>query len=314
MVNKKSEPKSAQPHGLLYDYYRPCTKCTQNAAVSAFVNCCTGLHNPQNLNKVQSAPMAFRRRRTFKKRGRRAFKTFRRRSGNIATVTETVEVDRDITTVNNVNYNAFALLTGVTGDTTPTFPRAAAVAPQYKWFRAARAEWTYETPWNTYQAAPTATQVPQIFLKMVRDDNQLPGSDLVTVESLGVKPRPFARGNIRFSYKPNTLVGVTNYAQGGTGNYTGRPQFNAWLPTSNSNNATQPQTILYYGHLDYIDAPEFPTTGPSAIKITCRVTWQFKGPWNEQNPQLGQVTSSAAATFTVVRPKQPTKAQAAIAT
>lgn len=225
-------------------------------------------------------------------------------SGNqMARIRETVEFE-DLTAdaVTNFVFNL------------SQFQRASALAPSFKWYKAAKVEWNMDPLYNTFQDGPTAASVPYLYTVMNRTQDTA-GLNVQDFQAMGAKPKKFV-GQHKLTYKPNWCsqgIGLTLITSGSAGSVsspvlaTGLKQESAWLmsPDGNSGpnttqststafyspNPTPPGTlspapfrtitnqVVYNGHAIFVDQllPVVGTNVPIA-RVTCTVTWLFKDP------------------------------------
>jgi len=136
-----------------------------------------------------------------------------------ASMKETVSVPHAINS--NQLYNNFFSLN--------QFPRASAVAPNFKWYRAVKVEWEYLPIFNTFQEEATVGSltgygVPYLYMLMNRtQDSYSPSVNAVDqqawIESSGARPRTLSSKKV-FTYKPNWCSSglLTNVVTQGTPN------------------------------------------------------------------------------------------------
>lgn len=185
------------------------------------------------------------------------------------------------------------------------FPRALALQPLYRYYRAVKVSWTYETLWNNYTAnqnTGTAINqtVPQLYWQMDRTD-QKPFLSVGDFQDAGAKPWPLTRKKV-ISYVPNviqeqiqdsigaaaTLVGITDVSPV-------PKRKNAWLPATSISSASGALTPAlddwtYHGHQVIIDQlAGSAATNPALSRVICTVHWQFKDPFISASPQVARV-------------------------
>jgi len=186
------------------------------------------------------------------------------------------------------------------------FERASTLAPNFKWYKAAKVEWTLEPLFNTFTDDGTPQSMPYLYVTMNRTQDSVP-LNLQDLQAMGCKPQKLTSKNT-IAYRPNWCSpGLISYfkdqdsyvreiRQGGL-----KAQY-AWLQCPNTNGAitpfipsqstpiepqynfdpTQnmatviPAQVVYNGHNIYIDqalASQLPVA-----RLTCTVHWEFKGP------------------------------------
>jgi len=226
--------------------------------------------------------------------------------GQMARIKETVSfVDLDPNLGYNFNFNL------------SQFRRASALAPNFKFYKATRVEWTIEPLYNTFQDGTTGAEVtvPYMYLTMNRTQDQT-GIVLADIQAMGAKPQKLV-GKKTISYVPNWCSpGLNTYANsqfmtpsGGVANALVRitnlglkAQYSllASPDTVDANNAQNvpsyivpsipPGTnqdglnainanqVVYNGHTVWIDQ-EVPTgTLQPVARVVCTVHWVFVGP------------------------------------
>jgi len=95
------------------------------------------------------------------------------------------------------------------------FPRARAIAPYFRFYKAMECIWTYTPYNNTYQqdgSLTTGLSIPYIYTVMNRTQDLKPllavstgGSAIAMFQTLGARPKTFTRQHI-VRYKPNYLL------------------------------------------------------------------------------------------------------------
>jgi len=259
-------------------------------------------------NMPRRARNPLRRRRVVRKAARRQRRTRIPRGisgGNqLARIVETI----DFTELNpNVTYaNVFSI---------NQFPRAAALAPYFKWYKATLVTYQYHPLYNTYQEQSTpGPTVPYFYSVMNRTQTQR-GLTLNDFQAHGAKPTKFTK-KISKSYKPNwcsaglltgaPINGSPVSAQYGMYNNGLQAEYD-WLmspeipptgffdtqgqnsvPLAADNQALNGMTVanmqpintnqtVYNGHATYIEQDGAPSASVIA-KITVTVHWAFKDP------------------------------------
>lgn len=114
--------------------------------------------------------------------------------GQTCRVIETLELD-DLNT-NQSTLHFFAL---------SQFPRAANIATNFKYYRAARVIWSHDPLYNTFQDGVNAASKPYMYTAMNRTQLAQSGlnmSSLAQFQCAGARPVTFV-GQKKISYKPN---------------------------------------------------------------------------------------------------------------
>lgn len=221
-------------------------------------------------------------RRIVRRRFSRGLKRGRRSAKNYARVVETDEFATQ----------SYALgAQRVVGLSTVAFPRAAAVAIQYKWYRLAKIDWEYRPKYNVFQEATASTATPSIPYLWTLRAKEMPVASfdplvgtgvLNNYQECGAVMRKFNR-KITLRYKPNTLERTTIQSQAVPDNTHNvfSPVYNKWFPTQDPNNASTDvdniPSVIYYGHYDYVDQDTVSAVQP-AFDVFLRCTWEFKEP------------------------------------
>jgi len=192
------------------------------------------------------------------------------------------------------------------------FQRASALAPNFKWYKAAKVEWRIDALFNTYQEGVSGT-VPYLYQVMNRTQSAQP-LNIQDIQAQGAKPRKFV-GQHKIMYRPNwcvigalqtqpvagagSLVAATPiYANGLKATYDwitspeGNPGQNKTAsnplafypinPTPGFAGVSQsvvnaPNQTVYNGHTVFIDQL-VPLPAIPVGRVTCTVTWVFKDP------------------------------------
>jgi len=158
------------------------------------------------------------------------------------------------------------------------FPRASAVAPFFKFYRAARVVWTYEPLYNTFQDVAGALSKPYIYIVMNRSQEAKDlAAGFASLQATGARPRALTK-NIVVSYRPNWCSpGVsmiyTNTAPGGpAGQLTASEPMGlkveyAWLQTPNSLTAINEAQRVGLITTGPVATPLPPNTGSTTAEI-----------------------------------------------
>jgi len=213
----------------------------------------------------------------------------------MASVTESIQfVD---TLPNIVSYRRFDL---------SSFYRASTIAPNYKFYKAAKCTWTYTPLYNTFQEGATLGTVskPQMYFQMNRTQESMNGLAHSDFLGMGSKPSAFTSNKV-ISYVPNwcspglvairrdetgVIVAVRNVGlRANTGwlespeidPYNAAPQTqpltsgNQILSDGTVNAAVLAANVQYNGHVDYC----YQERAVAAVyTLVLTVTWLFKQP------------------------------------
>lgn len=218
------------------------------------------------------------------------------------TVIETINFNRSSFESNNLQLQWFKL---------SQFPRAAAIAPYFKFYKAEVCIWTYE-PYNNLYAQDaslgTALTIPYIYNVMNRTQDLKPliavstGSDpLSMVQTLGGRPKTFTK-KVILKYKPNYLMAgqtLRDPASGLIANTVVRPAYaHVACPDLARGGAPSTETVLpinvvdttalnatqvfadqvsWGGHLNYVEQKRADDTEDS-YSVVLTVKWHFKQP------------------------------------
>lgn len=252
--------------------------------------------------------MAYRRRLArAKPKARRVRKARMGRSMGLGTQTariqETVEfTDIQADQIYNFTFNL------------SQFQRASALAPSFKFYKAARVEWRIDALYNTYQEGSAGLAMPYLYSTMNRTQSAQP-LNIQDLQAMGAKPKKFV-GAHKMVYRPNWctpgmlltspvagsgslvvaapittngLKAVYDWISSPEGNpginkSAGNPiEFYGLNPVPGFTTGSQPlqnvpNQCVYNGHVLFVDQL-IPTTTPQTIgRVTCTVTWLFKEP------------------------------------
>lgn len=138
---------------------------------------------------------AHRRARKNHRRGRRSPAVATAGRGQMARIVETLELN-DLTP--NVTYDSTFTLA--------QFPRAATVAMNFQFYKAAKVTWNYEPLYNTFQenqiGGVSSVSKPYIYMLMNRIQNSNMGTTLPNIQACGAKPQAMTAKKT-LTYKPN---------------------------------------------------------------------------------------------------------------
>lgn len=217
-------------------------------------------------------------------------------SNQFATIKETVE----FTDLNpNLGYNFNFNLS--------QFIRASALAPNFKWYKAAKVEWSMEALYNTFQDGTTGSEVtiPYYYQTMNRTQDTT-GINLQDIQAMGAKPKKLTGKSVT-SYTPNWCSpGLTTYANSVGGgsiarltqlglkaqySYLASPDADEGknnpsyqvpaLPSGTGQdgmNAVNANMPVYNGHTVFVDQLVPTGTLQAVARVVCTVTWLFKDP------------------------------------
>ena len=184
------------------------------------------------------------------------------------------------------------------------FPRSQQIGMNYQEYKISNLEFLFEPLYNTFQEASTGTgavTIPQMLWYLDRVGQSTSWSK-AQLEAMGVKPRKFT-SNMKFHYKPNTLVLTQNNVglpQPALNGQIQTPSNTVWLPAQSSQVqmnkwfSTQydcggaPGAILFqptawWGCHFYIDQDI--NDAPQVVgRLTVRATIEFRGPNITINP------------------------------
>jgi len=191
------------------------------------------------------------------------------------------------------------------------FARASTIAANFKWYKAAMVEFSYEPLYNFYREDPTVPQptMPYFYSSMNRTQSAR-SQNLFDFQAEGARTTKFNKKIVK-KYRPNwcsqgLMTGAP--ATGGilqSGLYANGLQAEfGWLmapeaiTTQNAGQITSPllpdnpalngmsqavtipintNQVVYNGHSVYIEQNQS-VTGAVICKVTCSVTWLFKDP------------------------------------
>jgi len=183
------------------------------------------------------------------------------------------------------------------------FPRAMALAPNFRWYKAKYVEWIIEPLFNTFTDDGTPQSIPYLYMIMNRTQDY-DGSSLLDLQGMGAKPQKLTTRKV-ISYVPNWCSpGMLTYQLSAQSSVQQlyqnglKPQY-SYLASPRGNpgggaavlldpiqTATNPlvpdsldvitNQVVYNGHkifLDQVLGGDIPVA-----RITCNVTWEFKDP------------------------------------
>jgi len=232
-------------------------------------------------------------------------------SGQMASIVETIEFPNLLTQV--PQYGVFSL---------SEFTRASQLAPYFQYYKAAKVVWSYTPLYNTFNDISGATGIskPYMYVTMNRtQEGTTNGWGLPQIQATGARPQTLV-GKKEFSYVPNWcspgVIAVTIQAYPNGTQVQGMQKQFGWINTPRlapalgvntaggtsvvSLDPTTPNpsvgaenisaVAVYNGHLVYVD--QLHTDGPLApvARVTCQVTWLFKGA--RMNQAYGSSTQS----------------------
>lgn len=190
------------------------------------------------------------------------------------------------------------------------FLRASALAPNFKWYKPVKVEWTMTPLYNTFQDGVGGTEVSQPYIYSMMNRTQ--DSKITTIydlQAMGAKPRKFNSVS-KLAYKPNWCSpGLLYYVnsqgalvrqqhQGLKANYEylacpndaigviNQPQYlvpiNPVQPPIPNEGETAIATndVVFNGHSIYIQQLNDTGEGQYIAQVVCTVSWAFKDPNN----------------------------------
>jgi len=195
------------------------------------------------------------------------------------------------------------------------FPRALAIAQNYKFYRAVEVQYKYTPNWINFQEdlANLNPTLPQMFTVMNRtQDLFVPATQSTQVQymvSQGATPRAF-KGDIVLKYKPNwTTSGLVAFTQGASGvaqtQTIGAKASYGWLPSPTNTGGQyieptqanlemkyaqgalpsmvispgEPAFVTYNGHAElFTQSIQGQPAVPTIGIVEITVKWEFKGP------------------------------------
>lgn len=224
--------------------------------------------------------------------------------GQMARIKETVAyVDVVPNTGYNFNFNL------------SQYRRAMQLAPNFKWYKPTKVEWSIEPLYNTFQDGNAGTEitVPYLYVTMNRTQDTS-GLSLEDIQAMGAKPQKLVSKKV-IKYTPNWCVpGLTTYATqavmaspSGTANalirqtHTGMKATYDWVASpvqlpadaqdpnvpsyivpalpfgtgQDGMNAVNASQVIYNGHTIWIE--QLGSTQRCA-RVTATVHWSFKDP------------------------------------
>jgi len=210
------------------------------------------------------------------------------------------------------------------------FVRAATLAPNFKWYKASRVEWSLEPLFNTFTDDGTPQSVPYVYMTMNRTQDAV-SINLLDLQAMGCKPQKLTSKKT-LAYRPNWCSpGLTSYFKD-TNSYIReinqqglKPQY-AWLSCPNTNDAVSPfvradstpvepqfnfpltddmakvlpSQVVYNGHNIYID--QALASALPVARLTCTVHWEFKGPHYTASPDTKTVQPVKAGAVPITAP------------
>lgn len=211
------------------------------------------------------------------------------------------------------------------------FPRAFTLAPHFQWYKATHVKYTYTPLFNVFDDGAGQASKPYMYTMMNRSQQSFTtGTHLSDFQAAGARPLALTTTK-EISYKPNWCqiantairttpsVGQDFATVGYTPNYgwlatpisavivpsnTGTTDTGTYLLENPAPGGSPPgapyilpfnlrNNVIYNGHLTFMDQTYVGAAPSNAIaKVTCQVTWVFKGaknslPW--QPPGVTEV-------------------------
>lgn len=221
----------------------------------------------------------------------------------MAMITETMQYkDLEVNTAFNLSFNL------------AQFVRASAIAPNFKWYKAAKVEWTLTPLYNTFNEGTSVESAPYIYTVMNRTQDNI-NMSRNEIQSCGGKPSKFINKKT-YKFVPNWCsAGLTQYTNDPTsplGNLVGvgsqglKPEYGyiacptsvsspylqsvysipldgrdpPVIPANSAMNKVLANGVRYNG-LDGIIDQEFTAGVNTVCRLIATVTWIFKDPMYE---------------------------------
>jgi len=187
------------------------------------------------------------------------------------------------------------------------FQRGQEIAHAYKYYRAAKCEFTFIPYFNIAQTgAAAATRLPQLYMSIDRLSNRWIAPTETELLERGISPKLFTKKRT-LRFKPNLLQELnleTNQPSEGGGTGIGvdtvgflnaTAVFDKWLPTQQSwgysdalpgqigqvltPSGVNPYAVRYHGAVYCPSIEGLAPATPTAVgDIQVKITWEFKGP------------------------------------
>jgi len=245
------------------------------------------------------------------KKGKGARRGRSKHTGKLQTakIIETVEFN-DLTS-NQVIHANFAI---------GQFERASALAPNFKFYKAAKVSWNLEPLYNVFQEGTTsALSVPYLYTVMNRTQDAV-GQVVGDLQAMGARPKKLVAKHTT-TYRPNWCSpGLTTYSRSMTAPYfvtavqnMGLKTQYGYLPCPNTNTGSVGTTsamspdwfpnstiapgevslpaqislnqVVYNGHAYFIDQLVNAAADIKVARLTCTVEWHFKDPHFTSSPR-----------------------------
>lgn len=212
------------------------------------------------------------------------------------------------------------------------FPRASTLAPNFQWYKATHVKYTYTPLFNVFDDGAGQASKPYMYFMMNRSQQSFnTGTHLSDFQAAGARPLALTTTK-QISYKPNwcqiantalrTNPGIPlpdSASVGLTPNYgwLATPANAVIIPSNKGNTDTGTylienpapggsppgapyvlpfnlrNNVIYNGHLAFLDQTYVGASPTSAIaKLTCQVTWVFKGAKNSLPWQAPSVSAT----------------------
>lgn len=259
----------------------------------------------------------YSKKRSFKRKSfkKRSFKRRVSRKGGKRMLRKPIKAGTGGFTVETVAFNDMGVNSGAPytfAFNIRSFPRAAALQAQFKYYRAAKVTWTYEANYNSFTPAVSSSVVaagpscPQLYWRMDRL-GQNAFQSVAEFQDAGAKPIPMSRKKV-ISYVPSTRAYVPQPDYNASAAGQTKPMRAQWIATdikvvsdgssgdmSGAGGSTESQAF-YYGHqaiIDQVVAGGLPSE--SLVRCVATVHWQFKDPYI--------LTDAGASKATLLTPK-----------
>lgn len=198
----------------------------------------------------------------------KASKQKRSKSGNVpewATLSETTDYGSlQVGTSYNINDINLA-----------QFPRAAAVAQGYQFFRIKQVKFTLQPLLDTFTAGGT-TQVPYLQWVINKTGSAFVGLTKDWYLANGSKPIRFDDKNLTITYAPAVVIDTVEAGAAGIANQPNLPKTRQWLTTNADafGAVFNPSTVSHTGHYQLV-ASEGSST-PMSYRMTMTAEFEFK--------------------------------------
>lgn len=185
-----------------------------------------------------------------------------------ASLSETIDVgDETVNTIYNVNDVQLA-----------AFPRAAAVAQGYQYFRITRLSFKYKPLLDTFPSTGN-TLVPYLHWVINKNGMEYPGLNVDWFLAQGAKPIRFDDKTVTISYAPAVSYSMLEAQTPAATQQPNQAKILQWLNTSKDAflpQAFAPSQISHAGHFLLVNSPG--SANPMRYEVSCTAEFQFKKP------------------------------------